>query len=204
MLDPRAKEVLPVPIAQHHWPVGTCSWKTICEMVEAGIIQRVKSLDQVGAASLDLRLGPRIKVEGRGHVEINKRETGSFFDIEADKETGRLITLSPGQCILAESVERFSLPLDVAVMVYTRSTPGRVFFEHLTSGFCDPGWNNSVLTLELKNCSQFHTIGLHAGDSVVQMKFEILPEPVPFERSYAARGHYNGDGVVTGAKGGEE
>lgn len=64
---------------------------------------------------------------------------------------------------------------------------------------CDPGWNNSVLTLELKNCLQYHTIVLTPGDKIGQMIFFECDE-VPEQSSYAQRGRYNSDKGVTKIK----
>jgi dCTP deaminase len=75
----------------------------------------------------------------------------------------------------------------------------RIGLEHLNAGWCDAGWNNSVLTLELKNMTQYHTIMLQKGDKIGQMVF-FEHEPVPHERSYAVRGRYNNDSTVSGVK----
>lgn len=64
---------------------------------------------------------------------------------------------------------------------------------------CDAGWNGSVLTLELKNMTQHHMIKIQKGDRIGQVVF-FEHAPVPHERSYAARGRYNGDKEVKGIK----
>jgi dCTP deaminase len=70
---------------------------------------------------------------------------------------------------------------------------------HLTAGWADAGWNGSVLTLELKNVTNYHEIELRRGDRIGQVIF-FEHESVPADRSYAARGRYNGDKSVSGIK----
>lgn len=64
---------------------------------------------------------------------------------------------------------------------------------------CDAGWNGSKLTLELSNLSRFHSIRIRPGDAIGQMVFFRHTE-VPEDRSYAARGRYNGDTTVSAIK----
>ena len=69
----------------------------------------------------------------------------------------------------------------------------------MNAGWCDPGWNGSALTMELKNMLRFHSIRLREHDSIGQMVF-FRVSPVPEQNSYAAVGRYNNDTSVTGVK----
>jgi len=64
---------------------------------------------------------------------------------------------------------------------------------------CDPGWNNSVMTLELQNVTQYHSILLRPGDPIGQVVF-FRHSAVPEEAGYHKRGRYNNDSVVSGIK----
>ena len=75
----------------------------------------------------------------------------------------------------------------------------RIGLDHLNAGWCDAGWHGSVLTLEFKNCSRNHEIILQVGDLIGQVIF-FSHEEVPEGKDYSARGNYNGDKTVTGAK----
>ena len=108
-------------------------------------------------------------------------------------------SLEPGEFILASSIEVFNLPPDISAQYRLKSSMARIGLEHLNAGHCDAGWNGSVLTLELKNVTRYHAIHLQAGDPIGQMVF-WRHEPVPADKSYAARGRYNGDGSVSGIK----
>jgi deoxycytidine triphosphate deaminase len=68
------------------------------------------------------------------------------------------------------------------------------------AGWCDPGWNNSKLTLELKNVSQYHTLIIKPGMKIGQMVFWLC-DTIPEENSYAVKGQYNKQQTVTGSKG---
>jgi len=59
----------------------------------------------------------------------------------------------------------------------------------------------SVLTLELKNLTRYHTIRLHDGVRIGQMVFHRSAVPVPHDCSYAKRGRYNGNDSVQGVIG---
>lgn len=108
--------------------------------------------------------------------------------------------LEPGDVCLASTVEVFNLPRDVSADYKLKSSMARVFLEHLTAGWCDPGWNGSNLTLELKNMTRYHRILLTAGMKIGQIVL-MSHEPVPENRSYRARGQYNGDKGPTPSKG---
>lgn len=76
---------------------------------------------------------------------------------------------------------------------------GRTFLGHMMAGWCDAGWNGSVLTLELKNETQYHEIEIPVGVRIGQMIF-FPHDAVPDEASYATRGRYNGDTETKGVK----
>ena len=100
--------------------------------------------------------------------------------------------LEPNQFILAQTVEMFNLPLDISAEYKLKSSMARIGLEHLNAGWADAGWHGSVLTLELKNISQCQRIRIRPGDAIGQIVF-FRHKPVPYEKSYAARGRYNKD-----------
>ena len=62
---------------------------------------------------------------------------------------------------------------------------------HALAVWADAEWNGSTMTLELHNVTRYHQLALHYGDRIGQVVFH-RHAPVPRERSYAARGAYNG------------
>jgi dCTP deaminase len=113
------------------------------------------------------------------------------------RNTGYLI--APDEFILAQSREIFNLPDHISAEYKLKSSMARIGLDHLNAGWCDAGWNGSVLTLELKNLTRYHEILIQEGDAIGQMIL-FSHTPVPPSRSYAVRGRYNGDKQVSGAK----
>ena len=158
--------------------------------------------ESVNSASIDITLGKFVLAEyydGEGVkvLDYRAREKMTVNRIELDPEEG--FVLLPGMFILAESEEVFHLPDDLSCEYKLKSSMARIGLEHLNAGWCDAGWNGSVLTLEIKNLCNFHAIRLRPGDKIGQMVF-FSHEKVPADRSYAARGRYNNDKTVSTIK----
>ncbi len=186
---------------------GLMSFNGLLAAVQAGVIydltpEGVKAeipFDHINAASIDVRLGADILVEcdrDGDTVSLRDRAPLSMRKVVMG-EQGYI--LAPGEFILAHTVELFNLPDNIACEFKLKSSAARIGLSHLLAGHCDPGWNGSVLTLELHNVSRYHSIHLHPGDKIGQMIFHHV-DMVPADRSYAGRGRYNGDTVVSGAK----
>lgn len=148
----------------------------------------------VNPASLDVRLGSRIRIESATTTEL------ILLDLEKEGWTERTpYLLRPGQFILAETIETFNIPNDVAAQFVLKSSRAREGIEHLLAGFADPGFHGSVLTLELHNSRQLHPVPIWPGMKIGQLVFyQMSQEP---QVSYAIKGHYNNDKLVTGSKG---
>lgn len=177
------------------------SYNRLCELVAQGVITGVKH-DQINAASIDLTLGRNVLVESphpNGVTTVTLRQRTPLFLRPHTLWDGNSITLSPGQFILAQSEQTFNLPDNISAEYKLKSSMARIGLEHLNAGWCDAGWNGSVLTLELKNMTRYHNIVLHEGDGIGQVVF-FEHDPVPADRSYAARGRYNHDTTVSGIK----
>jgi len=175
------------------------SYTGLVTLVEQGVITGVKP-EHINAASIDLTLGSHIKVETnparQPKVSLGKREP-LYMETLDISETGYV--LQPGEFILASSQEIFNLPNNISAEYKLKSSMARIGLEHLNAGWCDAGWNGSVLTLELKNMTRYHAIELRPGDRIGQIVF-FNHKAVPADRSYAAMGSYNGDKMVSGAK----
>ena len=63
---------------------------------------------------------------------------------------------------------------------------------HLLAGWRDPGWNNSVLTLEIVNHLRHHYLKLRPGQPIGKIIF-WHGRGVPAHASYATRCQYNHD-----------
>lgn len=169
-------------------------------LVEEGVIQNCDP-SQVNAASIDITLGNVVWSEGRSRfndlIDLAKKETPLMLSWDISDSS---FDLSPGEFILASSREVFHLPNNIAAEYKLNSSLARAGLDHLNAGWADPGWHDSVLTLELKNVLQRHTLRLRPGMKIGQMVF-FRGETVPDHASYAVRGSYNGDKTATPSKG---
>lgn len=153
----------------------------------------IENADQalVNPASLDLRLGNSILIEtAEGHHMVP-------LDI-SNHTKEKPYTMVPGQFILADTMEVFHLPDDLAGIFCLKSSRAREGYEHSHAGFADPGWHSSTLTLELKNARQLQHLPLWPGMRIGQMVFfQMRDLPVA---SYAVTGSYNSDVAPTASK----
>ena len=145
----------------------------------------------INPASLDLRLGNLIMLESvQGHQMIPLDI--SHYTIEHPYE------LVPGQFILAQTIETFNMPEDIAGLFFLKSSRAREGYENLHAGYADPGWHGSSLTLELKNARQLQPLPIYPGLKIGQMVFWRMSQRPAI--SYAVTGSYNGDKLATASK----
>lgn len=182
----------------------------ISDLLDAEVIEYSEP-ELINASSLDIRLGTTILVErpkhcqslpAADHIELNRivlRDRDALNMVAHDLKKDGPFILYPGEFILAHSHEAFNLPNDISAEYMLKSSMGRIALDHMKAGWCDAGWHDSVLTLELKNHTRYHEIVLHHLDKIGQIKF-FRHRPVRDEHSYATRGRYNGDRSVSGAK----
>jgi len=177
------------------------SYAKLCELVARGIINADPK--HINGSSIDITLDWIIKTEVRNPgsqcvVDLVDKTDGVTFYDHIMPSHGYI--LAPGEFILASSVETFNLPNNISAEYKLKSTMARNGLEHLNAGWCDAGWNNSKLTLELKNMTRHHDLIIRPGMKIGQIVF-FEHEPVPEDKSYAIRGQYNGQDKVTGPKG---
>lgn len=175
------------------------SYKELCKLVEDGVIGPVDP-KAINAASIDVRLGGEIvverNVENSNHaVDIHKREVFPSYILPIDGH----YDMQPGEFILAHTLETFNLPNNICAEFKLKSSGARTGLENALATWCDCGWSNSKLTLELKNLLRYSSLRLTPGMYIGQMIFYRV-EDVPVERSYATIGRYNNDNSVQQVK----
>lgn len=169
-------------------------------LIDQGIIQGI-SHEAVNSSSIDLTLGDYILLEKNPGKEaapvisLERRDPLPTIRVDLD----RPFLLRPGAFCLGFTQQLFFLPSHISAEYSCNSSMGRVGLNHMKACWCDATWNDSALTLELKNETQFHCHELVAGMRIGQMVF-MEHEPVPYEDSYARKGRYNGDHEVRGVK----
>lgn len=136
--------------------------------------------EQLGPASLDLRLGTELSVvrnidlpfidlkEYASEEEAKKKIKQHYEQRVADPSGG--FVLHPGEFALASTLEYIRLPLDIAARLEGRSSWGRLGLQvHATAGFVDPGFQGP-LTFELINAGRV-PLKLYAGLRLGQICF---------------------------------
>jgi dCTP deaminase len=158
----------------------------ILDLLKSGVIEG-SDPRLVNPASLDVRLGPNLMIES---VEGMDMLPLSIAKATAEKP----YELVPGQFVLAETLETFHMPEDLAAQFALKSSRAREGLEHLLAGWIDPGFGGSKLTLELKNARQLQRIPLWPGMRIGQIVFmQMRRRPLV---SYSVVGHYNGQSAV--------
>ena len=174
------------------------SYNVLVELVERGVIDA--PLENINGASIDITLDDRVELEypnePKGSRRVNLADKVNIHTYTAELP----IEIEPGDFILASSAERFNLPNNIAAEYKLKSSLARVGLQHMLAGWCDPGWQNSKLTLEFYNATRYHTLKLEKGMKIGQMVFWEC-DPVPKHQSYGVRGQYNNQHFVTKSKG---
>lgn len=124
--------------------------------------------DRVQPASYDITLASKVVLFYRiEEISLKQENQDHTYTIQMD-ENGWL--LCPNQFILAESVEYFEFPNDIAGRLEGRSSLGRLgLVLHVTAGFFDPGFCGTA-TLEMTNLNN-SPIRIFPGLRVGQMSF---------------------------------
>ena len=143
-------------------------------------------------ASLDVRLGPTLLIEstqspGLVPYPLHRHSQAKPYE------------LLPGQFVLAQTMEVFHLPDDIAGEFRLKSSRAREGLDQALAVWLDPGWNGSVLTMELRNNRQLWPQLLWPGMKIGQIVFHLMAEQ-PMA-NYAQTGRYNMDSTVQASRG---
>jgi len=127
------------------------------------------SLDQVGAASIDLHLGDELRVPTEavnGPIDVTDDATPEAFTRVIAFE--KPYVLAPGHTVHGITRERLFLPSDLCAWIEGRSRIARLGLTvHVSSGFVQPGVSNHQV-LELSNVSG-RALALHPGVRICQI-----------------------------------
>jgi dCTP deaminase len=131
--------------------------------------------EQVGAVSVDLRLGydflvsvltRRPAIETRPMDNQKKRGIHSYFQ-ETRRRLGERFVLYPHQVVLSTTVEYLSLPIDIYADISTRSSYARLGIG--VSTMMQPGWRGAV-PLEIFNHGNT-PVEVVVGSCICQARF---------------------------------
>lgn len=130
--------------------------------------------DQMGAASIDVRLGKQFLVF-RDHVAgvfspaEDSRQMLAKYQEEIVVPFGHGITLHPGKLIIGSTLEYVSVPGDLECQVEGRSSLARLGLIIATATTVEPNFKG-VITLELSNTGTI-PIELFPGLKIAQLLF---------------------------------
>lgn len=174
------------------------TYNGLVDLVKRGVIEGVEP-ERINAASIDVTLGQYVWSESPrgGVVFLADKQTPSM---DRHDLMERPFHIRPGEFVLAQTQERFNLPDDISAEFRLKSSGARAGLDQALAVWCDAGWHDSVLTLELRNNLQHHTLVLQYGMPIGQMIF-WRGETVPDYASYKIRGQYNGDGEAQPSRG---
>jgi dCTP deaminase len=140
----------------------------------------------VQPASVDLRLGREFRVFRNyrlPYIDV-KQEMAQLTELESIDDATPFI-LHPGEFVLAVTMERVGIPVDLVGRLDGKSSLGRLgLIVHSSAGFVDPGFEGR-LTLELTNVANL-PITLYAGMPVSQISFSRLTTPA--DKPYGSAG----------------
>jgi len=132
--------------------------------------------EQIGASSMDLRLGNFFKLYKHAKFPIldpaKMRDDDDLCDV-IEVKNGEKFIVQPGEFVLGVTLEKIGLPDDIVARVEGRSSLGRLgIIIHSTAGFVDAGFVGTI-TLEITNINRM-PVALHPGQRVCQLAFEPM------------------------------
>jgi len=141
--------------------------------------------DQIGPASIDLKLGPVFKsfnIAKHYLLDIKKGLPDKNFIITKRLKSDECYILHPNSFVLAATEEYIKVPNNIVLRVEGKSTLARMGILVHTAGFVDPGFEGT-LTLEISNQSNL-PVALYPKMYICQIAVEYLSSPaeVPYNK----------------------
>jgi len=143
------------------------------------------SKDQIGPASIDLKLGPIFKIFNISKqclLDTKKGLPDKDFIITKKIKSGEAFILHPNNFVLVSTKEYIKVPDDMILKMEGKSTLARMGILVHTAGFVDPGFEGT-LTLEISNQSNL-PVALYPEMHICQIAVEYLSSPaeVPYNK----------------------
>jgi dCTP deaminase len=146
---------------------------------------------QLGACSLDLRLGSEFRVFERARTAFidprNEIDWDSFTRLETVGEDEPFI-MHPQELVLASTIENITLPADILGRLEGRSSLGRLgIIVHGTAPLFFPGFTGCAV-MELGNIGPM-PVALYPGMRICAFTFERISSPSskPYKGKYAGQ-----------------
>jgi dCTP deaminase len=161
--------------------------RSIREEIEKGqLVVEPLDLSCIQPSSVDLHLDRVFRVfrlHRRPYIDVSQPTDDITERVEIGEKEPFII--SPGEFVLANTLESISLPDHIVARLDGKSSLGRLgLLIHATAGYVDPGWTGK-LTLELSNVAKM-PIAVYYGMKIAQISFLRMTTPV--ERPYGSSG----------------
>lgn len=158
--------------------------------------------DQLGPASLDLRLGKEFRVFNQTNSPfVDPKNPKTFLGTTklVKIKNKNYFVLHPGEFVLGITLEEITLPANIAARIEGRSSWGRLgLLVHSTAGYVDPGFSGR-LTLEISNIGKVPIL-LYPGLKICQLSFELLSSPSKLPYNQRKNSKYLNDKLPTESK----
>lgn len=152
-------------------------------------------------SSVDVRIDKYFRVFNNSkYTHIDPKLEMPDLTTEVEVPDDEPFVLHPGEFVLAATLEKFTLPNDLAGRLEGKSSLGRLgLLTHSTAGFIDPGFSGHI-TLELSNVANL-PITLWPGMKVGQMAMFKMSSPAEVPYGTGALGSkYQGQRGPTSSK----
>ncbi len=131
-------------------------------------------------SSYDVRLADKILVFQRPHHPYIDLKNGTHHIETLTNQViiydNRPFILHPGEFILASTIEKLSLPDDIAARLEGKSSLARLgILIHSTAGYIDPGFSGTI-TLEISNVANI-PVTLYPNMAIGQLSFTRMDSP---------------------------
>lgn len=162
-------------------------WDRITSQTDPLVITPLLDEEQVGAASIDVRIGHQFIVLQRpavthidptnmNELEHNLHQTQRKLRVALNER----FIIHPGQLVLAATLEYVAMPRDLAATVEGRSSWGRLGLIIATACSVAPGFKGCI-TLELVNDGEVPLV-LYPGMRIAQLVFHKTEKEADYRR----------------------
>ena len=167
-------------------------WNRIHQQDDPLVISPLLDTKQVGAASIDVRIGHQFIILQRSvvpHIDPSNpeelRESLYRTQQKVRVQTKQPFVIHPRQLVLGATLEYISMPKDLAAMVEGRSSWGRLGLMIATACSVAPGFKGCI-TLELVNDGEVPIV-LRPGIRIAQLVFFETAKDADYRRSDASQ-----------------
>ena len=184
--------VVPSEAQQQGSHLAVLSRKEILEYLDSGKLKIEPKPDpdtSIEQISIDLHLGRRFTIYKKKPSWIGALKVDSSLweaDLWEEKDQDQFI-LGPGNFVLAQTMERVTLPNDLAGLVEGRSSWARTGVSvHVTAPKIDPEFS-AVIALEMTNLSPYDIILQAEKDKPCQLILFTLTSPIEPKDAYGTK-----------------